>query len=149
MTITLTQIDRTDGGDTIYGGFGTCNTNFTAIQAAINAALSHTLTAKTADYSVAAADLTGMKTFTNDGAAGEINFTLPAGAANYKADFYVTDAQYLKVTAAGTNKFRYLSSQGAAGGYIRANTVGTHWSVTWSGDDWVVDIKTGVLNYDE
>lgn len=109
----------------------------------------HVLVAKTANYNVLASDLNGLKTFTNNGAAGEINFSLPAGSANYKTTFIVVDAQYLKVTANGTEKFRYGGTQGAAGGYIRENTVGTVWTITWSGDDWVIAPLTGTLKYDE
>jgi len=109
----------------------------------------HQLTAKTANYSVLAADLIGVYTFTNKGAAGEINFSLPAGAANYKVNFYVAAAQYLKVTADGSEKFRYQGTQGAAGGYVRSNVVGTFFTIFWSGDDWVICSLEGELNYDE
>lgn len=148
MAITLTQIDRTATGDSPYEGFGTCNTNFTAIQAAVNAGLSFTVTSKTTDYALTSADLTGMKLFDNNAAAGAVNFTLPAMVSGYKADFYVTDAQYLRVTAAGTDKFRYYTSEGAAGGYIRSNVRGTHFSVFCNGDSWVVNILSGALLYD-
>ena len=122
---------------------------FNDIAALTVGAAAHQLSAKTADYTVLATELTGVYTFTNKGAAGAVEFTLPAGAANYKVAFYVAAAQYLKVTANGSEKFRYQGTQGAAGGYVRSNVVGTYFVLTWSGDDWVIHCLEGELKYDE
>jgi len=111
--------------------------------------MANTVTAKTENYVVLAADLKGNIVFTNTGGSGEINFTLPAGAANYRVSFLVTVAQYLKVTANGAEKFRWKTTQGAAGGYIRANAIGTHFEILWSGTEWVIINLTSDLLYDE
>lgn len=109
-----------------------------------------TASAKTADYTLAAADLYGTKVFTNDAAAGAINFTWPTLVAGQAAEFYVSDAQYLKITAPTGKSFRHGADTGAAAGYIRCNTVGGHvrisvnttdnLSVTFLSDiSWTVD----------
>ena len=109
----------------------------------------HVVTAKSSNYSVLAADLKGNTLFTNTGASGEITLALPAGAANYSFGAYVTTAQYLKITANGTEKFRYLATQGAAGGYIRINVVGRYVWCVWSGTEWVIINIQGAWNLDE
>lgn len=109
----------------------------------------HDLVVKTADYSLQSTDLTGAFTFVNDGATGQITFTLPAGVADHKVNFYVTDAQYLKIIATNGEKIRYLSTVGAANGYIRANTVGNSISIQWTGDNWGVYEIGGTWKYDE
>jgi len=142
------------GSDSVYAALVTKVNNdvaelFAAIAALTIGSDMHNLVAKTADYSLTASDLTGVKTFTNDGAAAQINFSLLAGSANYQCHFIVTDAQYLKVTANGSEKFRYQGTEGAAGGYVRSNVVGTVFSITWSGDNWVIHGLEGELKYDE
>ena len=118
----------------------------------IAGALSHTVVAKTADYNVAAADLYGNKTFTNTGAAGAINLTLPAGSANAKLDVLVTVAQYLKLTANTTQNFRFgtETSKTSGSSYIRSNAIGAHFSIKWSGTQWVVTVLSDIpVLYDE
>ena len=110
---------------------------------------SRSVTTKTGDYGVVAGELTGFVTFVNTGAGAEVNFTLPAGASGYQVDFTVTTAQYLRVTADGTETFRYLGSTSAAGGYIRSNVVGTIWTIRFTGGEWVIGPLTGTLLYDE
>lgn len=56
-------------------------------------------TAKTADYTVTSGE-TG-KTFTTDGAAGTVIFTLPAAAAGLRYTFIVMETQILRVARAG------------------------------------------------
>lgn len=107
------------------------------------------VTAKTGDYSVATTDCCGQIIFTNKAASGQVNFTLPDGSAGYQIHFLVATAQYLKVTAGTGDYFRYLSDQSASAGYIRSATVGTAWTLTYSGDDWVVTSIVGLLNVDE
>jgi len=109
----------------------------------------HTLAVKTADYNITPSDLDGSKTFTNTGATEEINFSLPVGAVNYKCNFLITENQYLKVTANGTETFRYLGNISAEGGYIRNNVIGTTWTITWSGSEWIITNLEGSLYYDE
>jgi hypothetical protein len=109
----------------------------------------HILEAKTSDYTLVAEDLGGSKTFINTAATGEINLTLPAGAVNYKTSFLVTEEEYLKVTANGTETFKYLGSESAEGGYIRNNVIGTTWTIIWSGSEWIITNLEGSLFYDE
>ena len=115
----------------------------------INREMNFEFTSKTSDYTVGSSDCDGTKTFGNDGAGGEVNWSLPAGSSGYAIHFYVVDAQYLKVTANGTEKIRFEATQSAAGGYIRSNTVGNSVTLKWSGDDWVITSIEGEWNYDE
>lgn len=105
--------------------------------------------AKTASVTLTAAELMGQFIITNTGAGGAIELTLPAGVVGYSVEVIVTVAQYLKVTANGTEKFRYGTTEGAAGGYIRDNVVGTHFKITWSGANWNVQIIAGSVSYDQ
>lgn len=60
-----------------------------------------TVTAKTADYTVTAADCAANTIFTNEGAAGTVRFTLPVNsgltAGLHKCSFVATDAQVIEV----------------------------------------------------
>lgn len=107
------------------------------------------LTAKTTSGTLSAAELAGNVVIINTGSGAPIELTLQAGAADYSCAFEVTEAQYLKVTAAGTNKFRYFATEGAQGGYIRSNVVGTRWKITWSGGNWSIHDLIGTVLYDE
>jgi len=110
----------------------------------------HYTTAKTADYTVATADLYGNQTFINTGAGAEVNFTMPAAVVGMRCRFVVTVAQYLKVTADGTETFRYAASTGAAGGYVRSNTIGTTWECICAATGlWTIVNLINLLNYDE
>ena len=124
------------------------SSHFTTSSGAVTP-IPHTVTAKTGDYSVQAADCLGHITYTNSGAVAAVNFTLPAGAANYMLRFNVVASQYLKVTAAATETFRYIAGQSAAAGYIRSNTVGTCWEIFWNGTEWIVRNLSGTLSVDE
>lgn len=86
------------------------------------AAASLTVSDKTADYPIVAAD-TG-KVFTNKGAAGAINFTLPTAAANLEFSFAVQAAQYLRVTSNTGDMIRIAEVDSATAGYIRSNETG-------------------------
>ena len=110
---------------------------------------SQTLTAKTSSYTVTAANCNGSNIYTNNGAGAEITFTLPSGSAGYMVTFMVTDAQYLKVLAVGAQKFRFLATLTAAGGYIRSDTVGDNVTLIHDGDNWVIQNISGSWNYDE
>ena len=115
-------------------------------------AASNTLITKTqtTDYNVTASDLqSGAICIDNNGAAGAVNLTLPAGVVNYKLSCYVATNQYLRCTADGTEKFRYAGQQSAAGGYIRTDVVGTFWTIQFLVDEWVISLLTNNLKYDE
>jgi len=105
--------------------------------------------AKTSDFTVTAAYLQAGVMITNTGAAGAVNLTLPAGAADYSLECFVDAAQYLRCTANGSETFRYGTGTSAAGGYIRANTIGTHWKINWLGGEWVIKLYALTLKYDE
>lgn len=82
-----------------------------------------TVSNKTADYAVQAADMG--TDFTNIGASATVNFTLPAGlASGNEVSFTVGAAQTLKVTAPASTTIRMGSTQSAAAGNIAANQVG-------------------------
>jgi hypothetical protein len=122
--------------------------------------------AKTSGYVVTASDLRSIQltknnaggdesltllsnvSLTNTGASAEVECTLPAGVEGYSKPFRVTEEQYLKVTADGTETFRYGNQQSAAGGYIRSNVVGTCWTIEFLNGEWLITALEGQLNYD-
>jgi len=120
-----------------------------AIRDKIESMVPSILIAKTSSGSVSAAELAGNYILTNTGAGDAIALTLPAGVAGYSVEVIVTVAQYLRLTANGTEKFRYGTSEGAAGGYIRDNVIGTHFKITWSGANWDVQLIAGSVSYDQ
>ena len=67
----------------------------------------------------------------------------------YAADFEIDIAQYLRLTASAVNKFRYYTQDGAVGGYIRSNVVGTRFRVTGKNGIWSIHDLIGILNYDQ
>lgn len=108
-----------------------------------------TKTQAASPYTVTAGDLVGNSVFCNTGATGETEFSLPAGVDGYSFRFCVTAAQYLKITANGSEKLRFSITQGAAGGYIRSNTVGRTGEIIWMGGEWVIFYLNGGCNMDE
>lgn len=81
------------------------------------------VTAKTSNYPLVALTDCGMD-FTNDGASGEVDFTLPTWASGLCFRFYVTTAQILKIIAPASNTIRIAASVSSAAGNINSNTVG-------------------------
>lgn len=96
--------------------------------------------AKTADYTVVAAD--NNKTFTNKGAGGAVNFTLPALARGLRFRFFVEADQTLTITsvpsdslvvfndlAADTIAYSTASEKIGGGFEVIANSDATKWLV--------------------
>ena len=87
--------------------------------------------AKTSGGSLSTSELAGGTVITNTGAAGAVTLTLPAATAGYAVKrVQITVAQYLRLSANGTDVFRCGSITGAAGGYIRSNSIGSGFSLT-------------------
>lgn len=80
--------DSSDPGASATGGYG------------VGAKLTHY--AKTANYTVLASESNAV--FTNAGATGSVNFTLPSAAVGLRYLFYVAAAQSLQIAAAGTEE---------------------------------------------
>lgn len=103
--------------------------------------------AKTANYTVLAADLNNF--FTNAGASGTVNFTLPTAAAGLVYTFYVDAAQTVTITAGASTTIRIAGSVSASAGNITTNTVGncvtlqaistTKWVAQSSVGSWTVN----------
>ena len=77
---------------------------------------------KTANYTVLSADKACF--FTNAGAAGEVDFTLPTAVAGLHYTFYVMANQVLKVIAGASTSIRIAGSNSAAAGNITNSTIG-------------------------
>jgi len=106
--------------------------------------------AKTADFTVTEAELRGNVTITNLGAIAAVNLSLPAVDSAYRLCVYVAAAQYLRMTANGTEKFRFGTDQSAAGGYIRSNVIGTYYELSGApGTEWAVTKIVGYVDVDE
>jgi hypothetical protein len=76
---------------------------------------------KTSNYTVLSADTN--KHFDNTGAAGEVDFTLPAAAAGLHYCFLASAAQIVKIVATNSDKIFALTNS-AANGNIQQNTLG-------------------------
>lgn len=82
------------------------------------------IAAKTSNYAVTAADCNGGKVFTNEGAAGMIEFTLPSAVANMKVSFVVQDSDGLKIIANTGDTIRFMGAVTAAAGAIKSDDIG-------------------------
>lgn len=129
--------------------YNLAGTRYELLNPAVSGAQSIDLTAWTGDDTLTATECAGNVVATNTDAGAAVNLTLPAGAADLALRVIVTVAQYLRITAAGSDKFRYWTTEGAAGGYVRSNTIGTSFLLVWSGGNWCIMDLVGILKYDE
>ncbi|HXX41588.1 MAG TPA: glycosyl hydrolase family 28-related protein [Chthoniobacterales bacterium] len=84
-----------------------------------------TVVAKTSSYAIdGTADAN--VTFTNSGASGEVDFTLPPAAANLTASFHVDSAQTLKIIAGAGSTIQVADMTSSAGGNIANAAQGSH-----------------------
>jgi len=104
--------------------------------------------AKTANYTVVTPKDRD-KVFTNEGAAGQVDFTLPAAASSDGPFiFYVQTAQTLKIIAGAGDTIRVDSFASAAAGYCQSATIGstvtlvainaTEWVAISHGGTWTI-----------
>lgn len=106
------------------------------------------LVAKTANYQILFSDSNTV--FTNTGASGEVDFTLPVGTVGTGSTsmvfyFYVAAAQTLKVIATGSETIQDLATTGSGGGNTNSNTVGNYCALTQSATGkWVITSQRGV-----
>ena len=96
-------------------------------------------------YTVTAGNLAGPFCITNISASGELVCNLPAVGATDRIAFFVAAGYNVKVVADGTEKFRFLGSQTAGGGYVQSSTIGTFWIIDGINGEWVVTILNGEL----
>jgi hypothetical protein len=100
---------------------------------------------KTANYTVVA-DTDNGKTFTNEGAAAEIVFALPAATVGQWYRFKVVTAQELRIDPNGTETIALPSTgaQQAAGAYLTANAAGEGCEIECvKAGQWEVNFYTG------
>ena len=109
------------------------------------------LSAQTTSGAISAGMAAGNYYITNRGAGADVTLTAPqCGSNSYAVEFSVTDAYYLRVSAYSGDAFRYGATTGAANGYVRSNTIGTHWKATCNGNSyWDIHDLVGVLKYDQ
>lgn len=101
------------------------------------------VTAKTSNYSVLTTD--SAIHFTNGGAAGTVNFTLPTAALNlYYAFAVTTNGQTLTVTAGGSDTIRSGGTVSAAGGTMSSSSKGSVIEiVAMAANEWYVKSIVG------
>lgn len=104
------------------------------------------VTARTADLMVTAA---ASNTFyTNTGASGTVNFTLPTAAAGLTYTFYIDAAQTLTIIAGASTTIRSGSSVTTTAGNVTANTQGNLIRiVATSTTQWVAESITGTWTF--
>lgn len=104
----------------------------------------------TLDITADSVDLDGNMIFTNTGATAELEIPMPVATLGAILQAVVTEAQYIKFMADGTDWFRYYNQSGAAGGYIRSNVPGTSWEmVCVTPGEWLIRSLAGYLLYDQ
>lgn len=107
------------------------------IYAATSIVAPRAISAKTTNYTASANEPRAV--FTNTGASGEVDFTLPTWATGLEYTFDVEVAQILKIIAPGTDTIRIAGSVSAGGGNITASTIGnTITLVATASGKWVV-----------
>lgn len=105
------------------------------------------ISAKTADYSVLAADCG--TTFTTRGAAGAVNFTLPATStisAGWWAEFFSAADQNMTVTAATADTitaFNDLTADSIAFS-TASEKIGGGVRMVWDGTGWLTFVHLGI-----
>jgi hypothetical protein len=102
----------------------------------------HVVVAKTAAYPIVANDWNTR--FTNEGATGRVDFTLPAATAGYTYTFMVQDADGMRVIAATGDTIRNAGDVSAAAGRIDNATIGSVVKLTCiNATEWFVEYATG------
>jgi hypothetical protein len=64
--------------------------------------------------------------YTNEGATGAVNFTLPIPQAGLVYEFFVKETQNVKITASVSKTIRHGANVTQSGGYIESGTVGNY-----------------------
>jgi len=96
--------------------------------------------AKTGAYTVLAADSGSL--FTNEGAAGEVEFTLPTAVAGLFYRLYVQAAQSVKITANTGDTIRVGADVTSTGGSISNSTVGGYITLdAINATEWVAEAQ--------
>lgn len=104
------------------------------------------VTAKTANYSILAADSGTL--FANTGATGTVTFTLPTAAAGLSFMFYTDAAQALTVTAGASTTIRSGASVTASAGNITNSTTGNFIRLTAiSTTQWIAESVVGTWTF--
>ena len=108
-------------GGSVVGTFSSTGLDLAGL---VQSGLKSSVEAKTANYTVTAAE--SGKTFTTVGAGGAVTFALPAAVVGLKYRFRVGAAQELRIDPNGTETIALPSTgvQGAAGKYLTADADG-------------------------
>lgn len=109
--------------------------------------VSRNVVAKTANYGVLAGDVGTF--FTNTGAVGEVDFTLPAWAQGLWFEFMITAAQILKIILPAANTLYLDTNVTSAAGNVSNNQVGSTIQVvaTDASDVWMTVAATGTWSW--
>lgn len=102
------------------------------------------IAAKTADYTVTLAD--NGTVFTNTGAAGAVNFTLPAVAGNtgYHFEFFVTAGQTITITAPAGKLIAYNNAAATSLAFsTAAEKIGGMCEIVGDGSFWYAIVGLG------
>lgn len=107
----------------------------------------HTLTAETSNYTLTSKD--SGQTWTNTGASGEVDFTLPTCTTTpvYFYRFRTGAAQILKVIASGTDVVYAGTAVTASGGNIQSSAIGTSYDLECSvSGKWMMTGMMGTIS---
>jgi hypothetical protein len=100
------------------------------------------VTSKAADYTLLAAD--SYKDFDNNGAAGQVTFSLPAASVGLAYGFGVMEAQNLVIDAPGGVTIYLGELASSAGGTLTSSTVGSYVALKCrSSTEWIAQSSMG------
>lgn len=126
-------VSGTLGGELVTVGDAVLALVDTPGQTASNWGITHStvtagVIAKTGAYTVTVAD--NLATFTNEGTAASVPFSLPSAVKDLQYSFYVQDADGLSVIAAAGDTIRLSASVSAAAGNASSTNVGSGITLT-------------------
>ena len=139
------SLDGTVGGTQTTGGLTFKNGLYTS--GTITSGAGTMVKEKTANYAVRPVDSNAL--FTNAGASGEVDFTLPSAVVGQTYSFYVDAAQTVKIIAGSSATIQVAGSSSAPAGNITNATQGacitlvaistTKWVATCREGPWTVN----------
>lgn len=106
-----------------------------------------TVSAKTTDYTVLESDLTTPTIFTNEGASGEVVFTLPAVADSkgMVARFAALAAQTIRLDPQDGEAVNYNGDAVVTEDATLAGVIGNYVEVFCDGSQWIITQANGVI----
>lgn len=128
VTVPITStIGFASGSSLACASDGVCAITNNAGTSSATLTMAAPVTDRTTNLTLTAAMCGGV--YTNSGASGEVDFTLPATAVGCEFEFYVEATQILKVIANTGDTIRLAATVSASAGNIQSTTIGDSWTI--------------------